>query len=130
MGLFVGQVVYIAVYMDVLSAIRGAVDNTLRNAVLGLLVGTLQGTSVGVAQWCVLRRQVSRPGWWVLASTVGFVVNFVVGVVRYMAVGVEGGWVVGSVMGGALYGAITGGVLVWLLRQPVTHEPGPSQDAA
>jgi hypothetical protein len=29
------------------------------------------GAAVGIAQWLILRRQVSQDGWWVLASTVG-----------------------------------------------------------
>jgi len=36
---------------------------------VGLAVG---GATVGIAQWFVLRRRVSRAGWWVLASVVGF----------------------------------------------------------
>ena len=67
--------------------------------------GALLGASVGIAQWLVLRRKVSRAGWWVLASTVGAVLLV-------------------TVVG---YGAITGGVMVWLLRQPVTEEPSLPQ---
>lgn len=68
------------------------------------------GTVLGVLQWLVLRRQVARTGWWVLASTVGWVVGgFVSGITDAAA-----GWAVL----GAVYGAITGIVLVWLLRRP------------
>ena len=49
--------------------------------------------------------------WWVLASSVGFAVAFAMA---------------GAVVGGA----ITGGVMVWLLRQPVTEEPSLLQDVA
>jgi hypothetical protein len=65
-------------------------------------------------QWLVLRRQISRAGWWVLASTVGWLVPFIVG----GAVGGEGDW---PMLFPALVvpsAAITGIVLVWLLRQP------------
>jgi len=82
------------------------------------------GAVVGIAQWFVLRRQVSRAGWWVLASIVGFVVASTV----QFAVAVS--LVAASVVVGAVYGAITGGVLVWLLRQPVTEEPSLPQEAA
>ncbi len=49
-------------------------------AVYGLLalIGAFGGASVGIAQWLVLRRQVARAGWWVLASIVGFAVGSVV----------------------------------------------------
>ncbi|MCH8093052.1 MAG: hypothetical protein IH953_00520 [Chloroflexi bacterium] len=73
-------------------------------------VGAVAGASIGIAQWLFLRRQVSRPGWWVLSSIVGLAVGF--------AVGRGKGLAVGEAVGGVVYGAITGGVLVWLLRQP------------
>ena len=63
------------------------------------------GTVVGVLQWVVLRRQIPRAGWWVLASTAGWVV------------GMPLGDIVGPPGLGAAYGAMTGTVLVWLLRQ-------------
>ena len=65
------------------------------------------GTVVGVLQWLVLRRQVPRAGWWVLASTVGWVVGLPLGDIN------------GPPGLGAVYGAFTGTALVWLLRQPV-----------
>jgi hypothetical protein len=75
------------------------------DADLGLITGTgLYGTLAGVLQWLVLRRQVARAGWWVLASTVGWVVAVPVGDIAGPP-----GW--------AVYGAVTGTLLVWLLRQ-------------
>jgi hypothetical protein len=65
----------------------------------------LFGTVVGALQWLVLRGQVPRAGWWVLASTVGWVV------------GMPLGGIFGWLALGAAYGAITGAALVWLLRQ-------------
>ena len=72
----------------------------------GWVAGTgIFGTVAGVFQWLVLKGQVPRAGWWVLASTVGWVVG--------IPVGEELGW-----NGlGAGYGLITGMVLVLLLRQ-------------
>ncbi len=74
--------------------------------VVGVAVG---GTVLGVLQWLVLQRQVARAGWWVLASTVGWVVGGLVSGITDTAVG----WAAL----GAVYGAVTGPVLVWLLRQ-------------
>ena len=102
------------------------------------LSSALVGASVGIAQWLVLRRQVSRAGWWVLASTVGLVVGTAVSfgatdpllearAVALAAVGLA--IVVRGAVGGAVFGALTGGVLVWLFRQPITEEHLP-QDAA
>ncbi len=78
---------------------------------LFVLLG-LYGTVLGVLQWLVLRRQVARAGWWVLASTVGWVVGGLVAGLVGATVGVDLSWA-GL---GAVYGAITGPVLVWLLR--------------
>lgn len=75
------------------------------NADLGWFGGvSVFGTVVGVFQWAVLRRQVPRAGWWVLASTAGWVV------------GMPLGDIVGPPGLGAAYGAITGTALVLLLR--------------
>ena len=72
---------------------------------------------LGVLQWLVLRRQVARAGWWVLASTVGWIVGGLVSGITDTAAG----WAVL----GAVYGAITGAVLVWLLR----HRAADTHDA-
>ena len=63
-------------------------------------------------QWLVLRRQMPRAGWWVLASTVGWVVGMPLGDIN------------GPPGLGAAYGVITGTTLVWLLRQ---RPPGSDQ---
>ncbi len=86
----------------------------LVNVDVGWVVGVaLFGTVVGVLQWLVLRDQVARAGWWVLASTVGWVVagpaTALVGVDA--AMGLSWGVL------GAVYGSVTGPMLVWLLRQ-------------
>jgi hypothetical protein len=79
----------------------------------GLASAGFYGTLLGLAQWWLLRRQFSRAGWWVLASTVGWLIAVPVG-----DLGGPPGW--------AIFGAITGAVLPWLLRQDrpdrVQHE--------
>ena len=75
---------------------------------LGLSAGVLlYGTLAGAVQWVVLRREVRRAGWWVLASTVGWLVA-----VPWGPVAGPPGW--------AVFSAVTGTVLVWLLR-PAAH---------
>ena len=94
--------------------------------VVGLAGMGLFGTALGALQWLVLRGQVARAGWWVLAGGVGWITGAPLGAV--LGGGLSGilGWS-GSGSGdwaltwagvGAVYGAITGRVLVWLLRQP------------
>ena len=83
-----------------------------------IVVMALGGAVIGMLQWLILRGQVSRAGWWMLASTVGWGLSIAVaGVFALVAVGL----VFGLLVGGVVLGAVTGGALVWLLRQPRTE---------
>ncbi len=78
----------------------------------GWVVGTgLFGAAAGLLQWPVLRRGVPRAGWWVLASTVGWIA------------GIPAGEAVGWNGLGAVHGVITGTVLVFLLRRARGQRP-------
>ena len=77
------------------------------------MVVALGGAVTGILQWLVLRGQVSRAGWWVLASTVGWGLGMTAGI-AYSWPGPM--WLIVT---GAVLGAVMGGALVWLLRQPV-----------
>ena len=103
----------------------GVVGGAAKGLDAGLTVGVIVfGTVLGVLQWrLVLRRQVARAGWWVLASTVGYVVGgFLSGGAPQAERGPEAvGWaLLGFGLVGAVYGAITGRVLAWLLHQRTT----------
>jgi len=79
---------------------------------LGWVIGIgLLGTLVGVLQWLVLKQRIPRAGWWILASTLGWIA------------GIPAGSVVGWNGLGAVYGAITGLALVLLLRHKNTIRP-------
>ncbi len=73
-----------------------------------LVFGAVAGASVGIAQWLVLRGQVSQTGWWVLASTVGLAVGF--GVTDVMTAGVieRAPFAVGEVVTFAVAGGVMG----------------------
>jgi len=95
-------------------------------AVVGwTLVVALGGAVTGMLQRPVLRGQVSRAGWWMLASTVGWGLGMAVTEalreVRVQAFS-PGGFFGSLAAGGVAFGAVTGGALVWLLRQPVAPE--------
>jgi hypothetical protein len=77
----------------------------------------LGGAVTGILQWLVLRGKVSRAGWWVLASTVGWALGFAVMDAGAELVGVD--CILGALLPGPVLGAVTGGALVWLLRQPL-----------
>jgi hypothetical protein len=93
------------------------------------------GLACGITQWRALRGQVSRPGWWVLANTLGLTAGAAAGVGWISLLNTLTGtnnyeqWLT-SVMvmasfgavTGAVGGAITGGALVRLLRHPVRAE--------
>ncbi len=74
-----------------------------------IVIGVVVGAVAGVMQWLILRRQLRRTGWWVLASTVGW------------AVGAAATGAIGLPAVGAVSGAITGIALVRLLRQPIAE---------
>ena len=83
------------------------------SAGVGLVVGVvLLETVLGVLQWLELRWQVSRSGWWELASTMGWVV----GRLLYGAVAADRG---------GLADCIRDPKLAWLLQtkgvEPVMH---------
>lgn len=109
----------------VVGVMAGLVAGLSGDAVVSVNVGWVVGSGVfgtvlGVLQWLVLRRQVSRAGWWVLASTLGWVASGPVAGIVDAAVDMAVGWAVL----GTVYGAVTGAALVWLLRQPVPSD-GP-----
>ena len=79
-------------------------------------VVALGGAVTGTLQWLVLRGQVSRAGWWVLASTVGWGLGMTAAIALSRGVGASDFVALGVI--GAVLGAATGGALVWLLRQP------------
>ncbi len=128
-GIVAGELQWLVLRRQVAGAGWWVLASTVAAAVVGVVVfgvgvvsadvgwvggAGLFGTVVGVLQWLVLRRQVARAGWWVLASTVGWVVG-----------GPVGGFVGWAALG-AVYGAITGSVLVWLLRQRLPDSDQPS----
>ena len=83
--------------------------------VAGVSAAVLFGAALSLVQRRLLRREFVRLGWWLLASSVGWIVAGVIaGVTESVA-----GWAVL----GAVYGAITGCALVWLLRQRVADVP-------
>jgi hypothetical protein len=43
------------------------------------IVGALQGTALGLTQWLVLRRYVKHVGWWILATMIGAIAAWLIG---------------------------------------------------
>ncbi len=102
----------------VLANIAGWTVGALVNLPLNLPLGLFPGWSVGLVvagifQWIVLRRQLSRATWWLLASFVAWAAGFSISVALPECRGPCSAAVLGAVIG-----AITGIALAWLLRQP------------
>lgn len=119
-GIVTGILQWLVLRRQVIGASRWVLASGLAVTVVGVFVFGLGvvstdvgwvlgmglfGTVIGVFQWLVLRGQIAKAGWWVLASTVGWVVS-----------GPVGGFLGWAALG-AVFGAITSSVLVWLLRQ-------------
>jgi hypothetical protein len=127
MGLFVGFVIGFMLsevcgnaVADVLGGIIGkdVIGSRLLKDMAENILG-LAGLGFGVSgmQWLVMRRRVSRAGWWVLANTAGFALA--IGGGTYFDVSEKLLRILTVVL--PLAGAVTGGVLVWLLRKPLTE---------
>ena len=86
-----------------------------------ILMGILFGVLSGILPWIVLRRKITRAGWWVLAHLLGSLVGGALGILAFHAMGLirfyQFTWAAAGAMFGAGLGAITGITLVWLLRQ-------------
>jgi hypothetical protein len=89
------------------------VPGGISTIVLGLIVGLI----LGFMQWLVLRNHLMRPGWWIIASALGWSAGFSIGAAVAQLLGFSEiffGMVVGFIIGAFL------GILQWLiLRQKV-----------
>jgi len=94
------------------------VVNSLSESLIICGTPVLVGAALcGTMQWLVLRRQISRAGWWVLANLVSWPMGWLVlvSVSELMGYGTAA-QALGLVMAAVLPAVITGLVLVWLLR--------------
>jgi hypothetical protein len=81
--------------------------------------GAVIGTSVGILQWLVMRRHVSRAGWWILVSIVGFGIGKLIG--DAIAQAVSGPVGIG-LSGGAIGASL--GLAQWLILRRHVVEAG------
>lgn len=101
-------------------------------AVVGAVFGALFGAIGGIAQWLVMRQQVERAGWWIIATLGGWAVAGAVGggVAQAAREVVGGGGVPQTISGGYAMGGLAfivafvaaGGILQWLvLRRQIVR---------
>lgn len=100
-----------------------ALQNLLGENVGGLIYTLGLGLVPGVLQWLLLRQQMARAGWWVLANTVLVFGTILAGVGVSSGVGLkEGGLgfgIVSGIVSGVVFAITSGFVLIWLLRRPI-----------
>jgi hypothetical protein len=103
-GLLAGLFISDRVFRPLLGPVSGqAGDGDWGSYFLTLAVAsTTVGTTIGLMQWLVLRRQVPRAGWWVLASALGFLASIVV----FEALHVPLSDVVLTILGGVAIGLV------------------------
>lgn len=77
---------------------------------LGPAAGFCVGALVGFFQWLTIRSQVTRAGWWLVASLAAWVSGMI-----YYQPGIT--WL--GFLYGAISGIVTGLALVWLVNRPV-----------
>lgn len=70
------------------------------------LIYAIVGLLTGLIQWPILSRSFSRSAFWVLASTLGWGICFMITMISVWA----------FFLGALLYGAITGATLIWIMR--------------
>ncbi|MDX2029294.1 MAG: hypothetical protein SF339_01395 [Blastocatellia bacterium] len=99
---------------------------------LAALMGIVLGVILALPQWRVLRRHVTRAGWWLAANSLAWAIGMPViflGIGAMHDLGMSfGGVIIGmlvtTVLAGAVVGAIHGLALVWLVRQPDAGRAG------
>ena len=84
--------------------------------------GALYGVGTGILQWLVLRRWISRAGWWVLATTLGGAVGLTATMVL-VDQGIIICMCIPLVDGGLVEGAIIG-ILQWLVLRGQVSQSG------
>jgi hypothetical protein len=80
------------------------------------LIYATVGLMTGLIQWPILSRYFSRSIFWVLASTLGWGICFMITMISIWA----------FILGALLYGAITGATLMWIMRSKkvISHSLG------
>lgn len=100
----------------------GAASYGSRVKVNLVIVYGLVGVILGALQWLVLRRRISRSGWWMVASPLGWALAVLavqsldrLGLMRGLSETI--GLILAFGLAGTVAGFVTGGLLVWLLWQ-------------
>jgi hypothetical protein len=120
---FAGVVGYVFVIPPILNAVGELLGGVRSQVWIGIAIGAISavalGATIGAAQWLVLRRQLPRTGWWVLATAIGYSIPLVFG--SPMG-GLEPPWLAGAAM--FLEFGVLLGALQWLVLRGRVERAG------
>ncbi len=83
-----------------------------------VLYGAAFGALLGIAQWIVLRRHLKQSGWWIPASSIGYLLGYSLGELLPLSWEWPGTGIIYTILIYLPVIAITGFVLVHLLKTP------------
>jgi hypothetical protein len=87
------------------------------------VVGGIFGAGVGIAQYFILQRGLSRAEWWIAANMAGGALCALLTLAPLIR-----GLPIGLLLGTAIYGYITGRALLWLQDQPPSRQERQVED--
>lgn len=91
-----------------------SIESINNNSLVYFIQGSLRGLMLSLPQWLVLRRIISNSWLWILATSIGWSVHWIMARMGY----VWFDWSHRILSIGIPYALITGFVMFWLLNQP------------
>ena len=109
----VGWMIGIPLALSLYTGLISISDSTLIDVWGKTIQATIIAILIGVIQWLMLRRHISRAGWWIFANLIGWnAASLLAGAGAMVGV-------LDSIPMGISVGAVTGLALAWLLQQPL-----------
>ncbi len=118
LGWFLTTSIGAALGMAINFGVLAGMLSRLPQAAYGLVIGSVFGAAIGTAQWLVLRRYLDQVGWWVLLTSVGWVVFWELNLLNLLGAA-EGIAFIPDILHLGMFGGLVG-ILQWsLLRGKV-----------
>ena len=116
-----GVIGYVIIVAPILNAVSERLRGTQGELGIGMLLGAVSaitlGATIGAAQWLVLRRQLPRTGWWILATLIGYSMPMAFG---SLISGLEPPWLA-SLVNFIEFGVVLGALQWLVLRGRIDH---------
>lgn len=119
----VGWMISIPLALALYTWLRSISDSALVDVWGKTIQATMIAIFIGAVQWLLLRRHISRAGWWILANLIGWnAASLIAGAGAMVGV-------LDSIPMGISVGAVTGLALAWLLQQSLM-DPNTTRQAS